>query len=98
MTSPTEISRLDLPLSHHVNVLNILKFQLTVRIVFVAAAIGHVGHGVDFGSRIENDQLEALIDVGIGDLTQQVDVVVARAIGQTRQRLTRSSDRCVRFT
>ena len=98
MTSTTGLVWFDLPLSHHVNILNILKFQLTIRIVFVPAPIGHVGHGVDFGSRIENDQLEALIDIGIGDLTQQVDVVVARSIGQARERLTRSRDRCVRFT
>ena len=57
-----------LPFSHDVNVLNIVKFEFARRVIFVAPAIGHVGHGVDFGSSIENDQLEALIDIRLGDL------------------------------
>ena len=51
------------------NVLNIMKFELTIRVIFVATAVGHVGHGVDFRSRVEDDELEALIDIGIGDFS-----------------------------
>jgi hypothetical protein len=85
-------SALYLPFSHDVNILNIVKFEFAVRIIFVATPIGHVGHSVDFWTGIEYDQLEALIDVRIGDFTQQFNIVVARSIDQAGQWLTGSSD------
>ena len=59
------------------NILDVVKLQIALGIIFVSSAMGFVRNGIELRSSIENEEPRAGIDIGAGNGIQIVDVVSA---------------------